>query len=217
MVYFPSCKYTAGFPEISQKIKEYLKNIHGASISGCCKPNLPKVKHNETAIYICNTCAAFLQESSGASKVPSIWEIIINDSAFKYPVYTDKTITLQDCWRARNNNAQMDAVRAVLQKMNIRVIEQTESRSNTKFCGYSLYEALPDGYNKLASELFLTGTEGFFTAHTQEEKAKIMIEHSAGITTEEVVCYCISCQKGLELGGKKVIHLSELLFGNTEL
>ena len=45
-----------------------------------------------------------------------------------------------------------------------------------------------------------------------EEQAAYFQSYCAQITTDRVVCYCKSCRGGLLKGGKKALHILELLF-----
>lgn len=214
MIYFPSCKFTAKHPIISGKIVHYLKEKCAAQAVGCCRTDLNKITDNDTVIYICNTCAAFAVESTQAQNVVSLWELMLEDNSFVYPDHSGKVITLQDCWRVYDNLAQQEAVRAILRKMNITVIEQQDHHDKTKFCGYSLYEPMPADYHQLAPKRLVKDAQGMFVAHSTEDKERLMKEHCSSITTKDVVCYCMGCSRGIELGGKHAVHLAELVFAS---
>lgn len=47
-----------------------------------------------------------------------------------------------------------------------------------------------------------------------EEQVSHFKKHCEQIQTEKVVCYCKFCTDGINMGGKKGIHLLELLFPN---
>ena len=212
--YYPACKFTGNFPETSKKIQAYMTQKHNARIAGCCRPSLPSLTQNDMAIYICHACAAFFAESSAARNITSIWEIIASDDTFVYPDHTGKSMTLQDCWRARGDVSQQNAVRKILNKMNIEIIELAQNRENSNFCGKFLYEELPEFCVKLAPNHFINNAEGLFIPHSEEEKDVLMRDHCKAIQTGSVVCYCGSCLRGLTAGGKTGIHLAELVFGS---
>lgn len=149
-IYFPSCKFTAQYPLQSEKIKDYMKDRHGAKIARCCKPGLASITGEDTVVYICNTCAAFFRESTPANKVVSVWELLVEDKDFRFPKYENRKVTIQDCWRTNDNIAQQKAARGLLEKMNIEIVELNENCDTTKFCGYTLYEPLPARYDELA-------------------------------------------------------------------
>ena len=91
LVYFPSCKFTAKYPQTSQAIQRYLQGK--ARVAGCCRPGLDELTEGDTAVYICNTCAAFLRESSRAKTVLSLWEVVLGDSDFPFPDHRGRVMT----------------------------------------------------------------------------------------------------------------------------
>ena len=79
-----------------------------------------------------------------------------------------------------------------------------------------LYSPLPEANGKFAPRRFIEDAEGLFIPHTEEEKKELMRQHCASITTDKVICYCVPCTKGIQLGGKQGIHLLDLILGNYE-
>jgi len=209
-LYYPSCKFNARFPEISGKIQAYLKDSY--EVKSCCRDDLTKITRDNTIVYICNSCAAFFEESTPARKVVSIWEVVANDRDFTYPKYENKRMTVQDCWRTYDNAQQQDAIRKILSEMNIEIVEQENARDKTKFCGKALYEPLPKNYDVFAPNRLVKNAQGLFVPRSEEEKSRLMQEHCKTICTEEVVCYCLACLGGISSGGKIGIHLAQCLF-----
>lgn len=212
MIYFPSCKFTAKYPRLSGTIKNYLQKTFDAEVAGCCRPSLSKISKDDTVVYVCNTCATFFKESSRSERIISLWELMLEDSGFQYPDYEGKRMTVQDCWRTHDDRTEQDAVREILRRMNIEAVELDENYEKTKFCGCSLYEPLPPRYDELAPKRLGLDAQGLFIPHTQEEKGALMQEHCQQITTDDVVCYCVACVNGINLGGKQGCHLAELAF-----
>lgn len=216
-VYFPSCKFKAGYPETAKKLAAYVSTRYGLRITGCCRENLQHLAEADTAVYICNTCAAFCDESATAGKVLSIWEIIAEDTAFPFPDYQGKKIALQDCWRAYDKRPVQNAVRTLLRKMNVQAIELPENYEKTRFCGTSVLQAPPAYYAEYAPKRFdKDAPADFFQSYTDEEKVARMRAHCSGIATEKVACYCTACVNGINLGGKKSVHVMELLFATAK-
>lgn len=211
LLYFPSCKFTAQYPEVSKRIKAYLSDRHGAEIAGCCKQSLASVGAGDVIVYICNTCAALIRESSCAGKVISLWELLLSDQDFKVRQYADKRMTVQDCWRTYDNRGLQDAVRKLLQNMNIEVVEIDNHHEKADFCGVSLYKALPEHYEIWAPKRFVEDAGDFFVPRPEGEQELLMREHCANIDTAEVLCYCVACVNGINTGGKSGVHLAELV------
>lgn len=212
-IYLPSCKFTAYSPGSSKRIKKYLSENYDMQITGCCRTNHKKFTSDDTVVYICNTCAAFCREDSAAKKVISVWELLENDKNFPFPDCGHRKMTIQDCWRVYDNEPQQKAIRRILQKMNIDIEESDDNFDRTRFCGTTLYESLPEQNGEFAPKRFIKNAEGLFQSHSEEEHGTLMKEHCDNIHYDEVVCYCIACIKGINLGGKKGIHLLDLIYG----
>lgn len=209
-IYYPSCKFTAFSPDSSKEISDYLARRFGMTVAGCCRPAHGAMTEDDTAVCICNTCATICGEDSKA-KVVSIWEILQNDDEFPFPDLHHEKMTLQDCWRCRDNRAEQDAVRNILRKINVDIVEQEENYDKTHFCGTTLYQPLPEANGRFAPRHFIEEAEGMFRPHTPEEQRALMEAHCANIHTDKVICYCVPCTQGIRTGGKQGIHLMDLL------
>ncbi|SHI78249.1 hypothetical protein SAMN02745671_01653 [Anaerovibrio lipolyticus DSM 3074] len=229
------CVFSEGEPELSRKVQAYVKDRFSLPVIRCCvakykvqefEERMPEwyrdewksVKHYEdfpsgsTMVSICHNCSAIFEERHPEIQRQSIWELILEDDSFPYPNYHGESMTVQDCWRSKENCAEQDAVRELMRRMNINIVELAENREHTKFCGYSLYQPQPPRNAKLAPKRFVDGAKGLFAEHTEEEKKRLMVEHCSQISTDKVVAYCHYCIRGLNLGGKQGIHLARLLF-----
>ena len=228
------CVFTKEYTALSKKVCDYLRG-KSVPIIRCCvdkykvaefENRMPEnyrdewraIKHFEkfppgsTMISICHNCSAIFEERHPEIFRESIWEFILSDKNFPYKNFGGEKISVQDCWRSKENSAEQEAVRELLRRMNFEVVELEENHSRTKFCGYSLYQPQPPRNPKLAPKRFLHGAKGLFQEHTPEQKKFLMQEHCARIPTEKVAAYCHYCVRGLKLGSKKVFHLAELLF-----
>lgn len=232
-IYVASCVFTREEPDLSVKVQNYLKQRFHMQMIRCCVPNykdftadMPEwlqsrwsgipdyidFTADNTMVYVCHNCAAIFQETLPEVKRLSLWELILNDAEFPFPDYSHEKMTVQDCWRSYDNRSEQEAVRALLRKMNVAVVEQAENYEKTQFCGISLYSHPPKRNLDLAPKRFVENAKGKFIPHTKEEQLKLMQEHCQEITTDKVVAYCHYCVKGLKLGGKQAKHLASLLF-----
>lgn len=232
-IYIASCVFTKQYPALSKKIREYILNRFHMRIIRCCAanykveafekdmpagyqtawkriPHYQEFESGETMVSICHNCSAIFQESRPDIHVKSIWELLLEDDSFAYPDYHQESMTLQDCWRAKGNDAEKAAVRELIQRMNIRLVELPEPQED--FCGISLYRPAPPRNLKMAPKRFVQGAPGKFQAHTPEEQKQLMETYCRKFKTDKVIAYCHYCAAGLNLGGKQGIHLGELLF-----
>ncbi|MBD3879082.1 MAG: hypothetical protein SR1Q5_05290 [Quinella sp. 1Q5] len=237
--YVASCVFTEEYPTLSRKVQSYVRERFKLPIIRCCvdkykvaefEERMPEdyrdewraIKHFEhfppgsTMISICHNCSAIFEERHPEILRESLWELILSDETFSYPNHHGETITVQDCWRSKDNYSEQEAVREILRRMNFEIVELEENHERTKFCGYSLYQPQPARNPKLAPKRFLHGAQGLFQEHTPEQKKSLMQEHCAQIATEKVVAYCHYCVRGLKLSGKTTYHLAELLFEGAD-
>ena len=233
--YVASCVFTEGAPALSRKVQAYVRERFNLPIIRCCvdkykvaefenrmsedyRDEWRAIKHFEhfppgsTMVSICHNCSAIFEERHPEIHCESIWELILSDEKFHYPNHGGEAITIQDCWRSKENSAEQEAVRELLRRMNFEVVELPENRERTKLCGYSLYQPQPPRNPALAPKRFLHGAKGLFQPHTDEQKRQLMQDYCAQIRTEKIAAYCHYCVRGLKLGGAKVFHLAELLF-----
>lgn len=234
-VFVAACVFTSKYPELSLRIQTYLQEHHSIPSIRCCVPqyqlkkfedampdwyrqqwsNLPDFQPftpEHTMVYLCHNCRNIFLEQHPEVPTKSLWELILEDDAFPLPDYHGETMAVQDCWRSNDNHAEQDAVRALLRKMHINVVELPENHEKTDFCGYSLYQPQPARNAKLAPKRYVENAAGKFLSHTDAEKRQLMEDYCRIIPTEQVVAYCHYCVDGLKLGGKHAIHLAELLF-----
>lgn len=82
--------------------------------------------------------------------------------------YPELSLRIQDCWQQYDNCAEQDAVRELLRRMNIEVVEIAENREHTRFCGTSLYRPAPPRNLKMASKRFVERMLRACLSHTRK-------------------------------------------------
>ena len=212
--YFPSCKFTQMKPETSEKIKRFMET-EGVRVVGCCRPGHKALSGwNDIAITVCETCSIIIGENRPAAKVISLYEWIDGLAGFPFPDYKGERITLQDCYRAKAKAAEKEAVRNVLRKMNMEVVELSGTEDELRFDGKFLFSPISAGNLALAPRRFAE-IQKDITEKTAEEADAWLKEYCRRFQTKRVACYCNSCFAGLEQGlpeGKAAVHVAELLF-----
>ena len=234
--YIASCLFTARFSETSIKIQKYVEKRSDIEILRCCIPNF-RVKENTERIpdenvreawkklpvsaeiepgdivySLCHNCTNILAEQREGVNLISLWELIDKDKTFVYPNYDGLKVTVQDCWRSREQRGEQDAVRSLLARMNIEYIETAENRESTNFCGSTLYREQPAKNAKFAPKHYVEQAVGKFLPHKPEEQVAIMQDYCKNFTTQTVICYCHYCLEGLLQGGVEGRHIAQLLF-----
>lgn len=212
-VYLPSCNFTAGCPEASERIKRYMEERPNVRIAGCCRPEQQKLTPDDKVLTLCLFCASITQEVSPETGQMSIWEYLLQDKSFPWPDYGGEAMVIRDCRRARNNPVLLDAVRSCMERMNITPVELADNREASNFDGVWPFNPVPQRNLDIAPEYFGKLRDQEMELLPQEEQRCRMEEQARQYTTKRVVCYCPACLKGVRLGGADGIHLMELVTG----
>ncbi|MDE7169408.1 MAG: hypothetical protein K2N67_04350 [Mucispirillum sp.] len=233
--YIASCVFSERHPKLSEKIIEYVSARHNIPIVRCCTPKyklkefenkmeepvkerwigLPdtaKWQEGDIAYSICHNCCNIAEEYYKGVKALSLWELILSDKDFKYPDYSGMEAFIQDCWRSKERHSEQLAVRALLEKMNIKYDEIQENFGKANFCGNSLYRPQPSRNPALAPKYYKDGAVGLFEPHTYEEQIAVMKDYCRRFDNKDVICYCHYCLEGLETGRAEGFHIAQLLF-----
>lgn len=214
--FFPGCKVKARYPEASEWLaQQVIDRGYADEIVGCCRTDHQSLTADETAVCICNNCMAMIDEDADNGALENIWVLIDNDPVFPLPSYEGKTMGIQDCGRAYDRTDVQDAVRSLMRKMNIEVVELPDAREESRFCGQSFLKSVPEQDAGFAPRRYVEDARkrGIFTPTDPDIVQQRMEEHAAAIPTDEVCCYCFACDMGLEAGGKDAINMIELVSG----
>ena len=214
--FFPGCKVKARYPEASAWLAEQvMARGYADEITGCCRVEHQSLTPDDTAVCICNNCMAMIDEDADNGGLDNIWMLIDADEGFPLPDYSGRRMGLQDCGRAYDRTAVQDAIRSLLTKMGIEVVELPDARSESRFCGESFLKSAPAQDAGFAPKRYVEDARarGIFVAHEPDEIADELAKHAAAIEPDEVCCYCTACDAGLEAGGKKVVNILELISG----
>jgi Fe-S oxidoreductase len=98
-------------------------------------------------------------------------------------------MTIIDACPTRDQTRVHDAVREVIRRMNIRLVEPRHTRTRSTCCGDSFWGTIPT-----------------------ERVVALMKKKASEMPAEDVIVYCISCTKAMFIGGKRPRYLLDLLF-----
>ena len=237
--YIASCVFTMRFPALSQVIRDYITTRWQIPIVRCCVPKymlkefankLPAAYQDkwralpdcaafeagDTVYSLCHNCSNIVEEMRPGVIVKSLWELILQDENFPLPNCAGLKATVQDCWRSRDRTDEQDAVRELLRKMHVELVELPDNREKTDFCGISLYRPQPPRNPAVAPKHYKENIGNKFEPHTLEEQKAIMQEYCKRYKTDTVICYCHYCLEGLALVDIDSRHIANMLFGNRE-
>jgi Fe-S oxidoreductase len=194
-VFAPGCGLMLYKPALANKIYASLEHSVGAStlLSLCCR-NHPLLDAGVEVINVCPGCDRRFRESYSDSTTVSLWEILAECDFFPFPDYHGKAMTILDACPTRGQSQIHDAIRILLKKMNISLIEPEKTREKGVCCGDSFWGSIP-----------------------VEEVKNQMRKRATEMPTEDVVVYCVSCIKSMHLGGRRPRYLVDLLFNEPTI
>ena len=189
----PGCALSIYKPDMEQKILEFLNENYGeVALHKICCHHDPRLETDSLIINVCAGCdRRFRSLYQGISTV-SIWEVIDGLDTFQYPDYTGLKLSVHDACPVRGKPQVHQAVRNLLKKMNIDIVETKYNGTNSICCGDDFYPKLPI-----------------------EQIHQKMKDRAEAMPCDEVCVYCISCIKSMYIGGKTPRHLMDLLMGET--
>jgi len=194
MVYFnPGCALNLYKPDKAETLLALLKTqFADISMHTICCHYDPKVPTGSRIINVCAGCdRRFRTLYEGVSTV-SLWEIIDGADDFPFPNYSGTVLSIQDPCPVRERPKVHRAVRGLLEKMKIQVIEPANSGIHSICCGDNFYPALP--VDKVHEKMF---------------------ERGDAMSCDEVCVYCVSCIKSMHIAGKKPRYLLDILMGES--
>lgn len=194
-VFAAGCALMIYKPESAARMREFLDGDLGgvAEHLVCCRHE-PGLKDGTVIINTCAGCDRRFRELYPGIETVSLWEVLAERRSFPFPDYRGAVMTILDACPTRNQERVHRAVRALLQRMNIRLVEPEKTGSNGACCGDSFYGILP-----------------------ADEVKERMRKRAAEMPAADVVVYCVSCSKSMHIGGKSPRYLVDLLFAETTL
>jgi Fe-S oxidoreductase len=190
-VFAPGCALKLYKPDLAAKMLAFLdRDLGGITEHLTCCRHEPHLPGGTQVINVCAGCDRRYRQLYEGITTVSLWEVLAESETFPFPDYHGKTVTVLDACPTRDQERVHNAVRALLGRMNLRVVEPARTRTQGACCGDSFYGVLP-------------------VEQVKEQMKKRAAEMPAG----EVAVYCVSCAKAMHLGGRRPRYLVDLLFG----
>ena len=190
-IFAPGCALMLYKPSLAEKIHFMLNEQVGPmkTLKTCCRHD-PEFKEPTQIINICPGCDKRFSSLYPNTSTISLWEILAISDTFRFPDYGGEAMTILDACPAREKPAIHQAIRTIIGKMNIRLVEPDHTRTKSTCCGDSFYPQL--------------------SAFTVNE---LMKKRTDEMPLEDVIVYCVSCIQSVSIGGKQARYLPDLLFG----
>ncbi|MHB1314752.1 MAG: (Fe-S)-binding protein [Christensenellales bacterium] len=189
----PGCALSIYKPETEQKILTFLNENYGeVALHKICCRHEPQLPAGSLIINVCAGCDRRFRSLYEGITTVSLWEVLDKLDAFRYPDYRGLKMSVHDACPVREKPQVHKAVRNLLRKMNIEVVETKAHGTHSVCCGDDFYPALP-----------------------VEQVHQRMKERAGAMPCNNVCVYCVSCIKSIYIGGKTPRHMMDLLLGET--
>ncbi|MBU3950530.1 MAG: (Fe-S)-binding protein [Proteobacteria bacterium] len=189
----PGCALSIYKPGMENRILDFLNQSYKeTALHKICCRHEPRLEKGSLIINVCAGCDRRFRSLYGGISTISVWEIIDKLDSFSYPDYGELKMSVHDPCPVREKPQVHKAVRNLLEKMNIKVVETKFSGTRSVCCG-------DDFYPKLSMD----------KVHSHMKK------RAESMPCQIVCVYCVSCIKSMHIGGKKPRHLMDLLMGES--
>ncbi len=187
----PGCAMSIYKPELIEPMLTLLRKTFGdvKYHSICCRHN-PCLPEGATIINNCAGCdRRFRSEYPGIQTI-AFWELLDSTPDWKIPDYEGLAVSVHDSCSFRQKPQVHTAVRNILRKMNMEIVESKFSGTKSICCGDNFYSHIPN-----------------------EQVAEFQKKRAAQMPCANVVVYCIGCVRSMTAGGKQPLYLPDLVFG----
>lgn len=185
----PGCAMECHNPALSPAILALLNQHFGpVQLHSICCQHDPQLPPGSTIINNCAGCdRRFRSEYPGIQTI-SLWEVLDSIPDLPLPDHSGLTVSVHDSCSYRERPAEQQALRSILSKMHIQIIESPFSGAKAVCCGDS-------AYGKVSMETLYD---------LQRKRANQM-------PCDLVAVQCVTCIKSMAIGGKTPCYVPELL------
>lgn len=185
----PGCALSIYKPESEQKILNMLGKYFGSvQLHNICCHHNPQLPHGATIINNCAGCDRRFRSLYEGIQTISLWEVLDSIENLPFPDHAGLTVSVHDSCSYRTKPQVHAAVRSILQKMNIEIIESEYSGTKSICCGDNFYPQL-----------------------SIEKVTELQKKRASQMSCQDVVVYCVSCIKSMTIGGKAPHHMVDLV------
>ena len=193
-LYFnPGCALSLYKPDVPEKMLKLLQDhLGGVRFHNICCRHDPGLEAGSTVINSCAGCDRRFRSLYAGINTVSYWEILDGIPDLTLPDHSGLRVSVHDSCGYRHKPQVHRAVRSLLAKMNIEIVEAPFSGTESVCCGDNFYGAVPN----------------------EQVEARIWMR-AEQFPCDDVVVYCIGCVRAMVSGGKTPRYLPDLLLGRT--
>lgn len=187
--YNPGCGLSVYKPAAAEKLLEILQEYFGPvkPHNICCRKD-PKLPQGSIIINVCGGCDKRFRTLYPGIETISIWEVLDSIENLPLPDYHGAEMSVQDPCPYRPKPQVHKAVRSLLSKMNIKVIDSPQSGQKSICCGDNFWPKLPI-----------------------EKVVELQKKRGDQLPCQDVVVYCTACTQSMHTAGKTPRHMMDLL------
>ncbi|WP_018249569.1 (Fe-S)-binding protein [Orenia marismortui] len=214
-VFIPGCSLPSYNPDAVKKTLEFLQEKlpgTGAILKCCGKPTkalgqVDKFKERyagfqaeidklgaEEIIVACQSCYLTMSANS-PQKVTSLWsllpEIGLPEESVGIGKDSDITFAIHDSCSTRDRKDIHDGIRWIIKELGYNSEEPPHTRETTMCCGFG----------------------GMVVPANPELAQRVMNKRTSEVESDYMVTYCAACRESMVKGGKKAVHILDLIFG----
>lgn len=192
----PGCALSIYKPESGKKMLDMLNKYFGhVKLHSTCCHHEPKLPHGSTIINNCAGCDRRFRSLYEGIQTISVWEVLDSIENLSLPNHTGMLVSVHDSCSYRQKPQVHAAVRNILRKMNIEIIDSEFSGTKSICCG-----------------------DNFYPLISIEKVLEFQKKRAAQMPCQDVVVYCVSCIKSMAIGGKTPHHMVDLVLNEeTEI
>jgi Fe-S oxidoreductase len=143
-IFAPGCALMLYKPHLAQLLHEIMvQNLGDTERLDLCCQNHPQLPDRVRVINTCPGCDRRYRNDYPDSTTISLWEILARGNWFSFPDYGGQIMTISDACPTRNQARVHRAVRTLMDRMNIRLVEPERTGEKGVCCGDSFWGTLP--------------------------------------------------------------------------
>ena len=187
----PGCPIYFHRPDGPERILAILRKRFGpVKMHNICCHYEPQLPEGATIINNCAGCDRRFTHDYDSVQTISLWEVLDSIELLPLPQYHGLTVSVHDSCSYRRRPEVHAAVRSLLGKMNIDIVEAEKHGVDSQCCGDNFYGRIP-----------------------LEKVHEMMKKRADQFPCQDVVCTCIGCMKALTFGGKSPRYMPDLILG----
>ncbi len=189
----PGCALSLYKPDVPEQMLKLLQTHFGSvKLHNICCRHDPGLAPGSTIINNCAGCDRRFRSLYENINTISYWEVIDSIPDLTLPDYSGLKVSIHDSCGYRHKPQVHRAIRSLLSKMNIEMVETQFSGTESVCCGDNFY--------------------GSVSNEQVEERIRMRAEQ---FPCDNIVVYCIGCLRAMTSAGKKPLYLPDLLLGRT--